>query len=671
MAKKPTYEELKQRLNELEQGPPNHNRAKNNLKESEARYRVFLENVSAPIVYFDNDCKIVFANKNSARHFGLAKGEMVGKSLFDLLLPEDQAESFLKRLNKVIEEKVTADFEDLVELPCGKRWFLSNVQAVKDSLDNVIGVLSISIDITDRVLAENALRQSREQYRDLVETFEDWIWQVDANGVYTYLSPRVRDIVGYEPEQLLGTKIFDLMSPDEAERVAGIFMELVAAPKPFVSLEITNLHKAGHPVMLETSGKPFFDADGKLLGFRGVGRDVTKRKKEEQENARLQFRLQQTQKMEAIETLAGGVAHDLNNVLTGIVSYPDLLLMQLPEDSPLRKPILTIKNAGKKAATIVQDLLALARRGVAAYEVVNLNALISEYLKSHEYEKLKSFHPGVEVECNLETDLLNIPGSPAHLSKTIMSLVSNAAEAMPDGGKLSISTENRYVGRPIKAYDHVEEGDYVILTVSDTGAGMSSEDMRRIFEPFFTKKVMGRSGTGLGMTVIWGTVKDHKGHIDIQSAEGEGTTFKLYFPITNQKPAKDEVKLPVVDCMGRGEPILVVDDAEDQRQIAYTILSELGYSVTTASSGEEAAEYLQNNSVALLLLDMIMDHGMDGLETYKEILKIHPNQKAIIISGLSETDRVKEAQKLGVRQFVEKPYTLDNLCIAVKNELNR
>ncbi len=304
-------------------------------------------------------------------------------------------------------------------------------------------------------------------------------------------------------------------------------------------------------------------------------------------------------------------------------------------------------------------------------EVVNLNALISEYLKSHEYEKLKSFHPGVEVECNLETDLLNIPGSPAHLSKTIMSLVSNAAEAMPDGGKLSISTENRYVGRPIKAYDHVEEGDYVILTVSDTGAGMSSEDMRRIFEPFFTKKVMGRSGTGLGMAVIWGTVKDHKGHIDIQSAEGEGTTFKLYFPITNQKPAKDEVKLPVVDCMGRGEPILVVDDAEDQRQIAYTILSELGYSVTTASSGEEAAEYLQNNSVALLLLDMIMDHGMDGLETYKEILKIHPNQKAIIISGLSETDRVKEAQKLGVRQFVEKPYTLDNLCIAVKNELNR
>ncbi len=641
-----------------------HNRTKDDLKESEARYRVLFENLNAPIVYFDNRCKIVFANKNSARHFGLDKEKIVGKSLFDLL-PEAQAESFLKRLNKVIEEKVTADFEDLVELPGGKRWFLSNIQPVKDALNNVIGVLLICTDITDRVLAENALRQSRDQYRDLVETFEDWIWEVDANGVYTYLSPRVQDIVGYEPEELLGTKIFDLMSPDEAERTARLLMEFAAAQKPFVSLETTNLHKAGHPVMLETSGRPLFDADGKLLGFRGVGRDVTKRKKEEQENLGLQFKLQHAQKMEAIGTFAGGVAHDLNNVLTGIVSYPDLILMQLPKNSPLRKPILTIKNAGKKAAAIVQDMLALAGRGVATYEVVNLNSIVSEYLKSPVYKKLKSFHPGVEVECNLETDLLNIFGSPAHLSKTIMNLVSNAAEAMPEGGKLFISTENRYVDKPINGYDRVDEGDYVVFTVSDTGAGMSSKDMELIFEPFFTKKVMGKGGTGLGMTVVWRTVKEHKGHIDIQSAEGEGTTFKIYFPV------KKKVKFPIADYMGKGESILVVDDAEEQRQTAFTILSELGYSVTTASSGEEAVEYLQNNSVSLLLLNMVIDHNMDGLETYRKILEIHPNQKAIIVSGFSETERVKEAQRLGAGQIVKKPYTLKKIGIAVKNELNR
>jgi len=348
---------------------------------------------------------------------------------------------------------------------------------IGDDEGNIVEALVMISDITEHKRAEEKLRESEEKYRDLVDTFNDWIWEVDDSGVYSCISPRVKDIIGYEPEELIGTKIFDLMSPDEIKRVTDIFTELVADPKPFKSFETANLHKNGHPVILETSGKPFFDADGKLLGFRGVGRDITKHKQEERENTRLQIKLQQAKKMEAIGTLAGGVAHDLNNVLTGIVGYPDLLLRQLPENSPLRKPILTIKDTGKKAAAIVQDLLTLARRGVDTYEVVNMNAIISEYLQSPEYEKLKSFHPGVEVETKLETDLLNISGSPVHLSKTIMNLISNAAEAMPDGGKLSISTENRYVDKPIIGYDHLEEGNYVVLTVSDTGSGMSSEDM--------------------------------------------------------------------------------------------------------------------------------------------------------------------------------------------------
>jgi signal transduction histidine kinase/HAMP domain-containing protein len=399
--------------------------------------------------------------------------------------------------------------------------------------------------------------------------------------------------------------------------------------------------------------------------------DVTEHKKAEVEKKKLEARLQRVEKMEAIGNLAGWVAHDLTSILSGIISYPEVLAMDLPENSPFREPILAIQKSGQRAAVIVQDLLALARRGISATEVVNLNDIIFEYLKSPEHKKLKSYYPGVAVETNLKPDLTNILGSPAHLSKTLMNLVSNAAEAMPEGGKISISTENHYINKPIRGYDHVEEGDYVTLRVSDNGTGISSEDIDRIFEPFYTKKKMGRSGTGLGLAVVWGVVKDHKGYIDLQSIEGEGATFTLYFPVTRQEPAKEEAAISIEDYIGQGESILVVDDVEDQRELAITILNRLGYSVTTVSSGEEAVDYMKNNSSDLLILDMIMDPGIDGLETYRQILELHPGQRAIIVSGFTETERVKEAQSLGAGQYIKKPYTLEEIAVAVKVELSR
>jgi len=380
-------------------------------------------------------------------------------------------------------------------------------------------------------------------------------------------------------------------------------------------------------------------------------------------------RLRRAQKMEAIGTLAGGVAHDLNNILTGIVSYPDLILMQIPDDSPLRKPVATIKNTGKKAAAIVQDLLTMARRGVAVTEVLNLNDIIAEYLRSPEFEKLQLYHSGVEVALHPAEDLLNILGSPIHLSKTVMNLVSNAAEAMPQGGKLTITTENRYVDASFNGYDKISEGDYVRLMVTDTGIGISPEDRERIFEPFYTKKVMGRSGTGLGMAVVWGTVKDHNGYIDLKSTEGKGTAFQIYFPATRDETANTQAGLSYEDYSGEGESILVVDDAKEQREIAKLILTELGYTVSTVSGGEDAVVFMRGTAVDLVILDMIMDPGMDGLDTYREILKLHPDQRAIIASGFSETNRVRQAQKLGAGQYVKKPYTIEKLGTAVKNEL--
>jgi len=304
----------------------------------------------------------------------------------------------------------------------------------------------------------------------------------------------------------------------------------------------------------------------------GLTIGTAKQKQAAEERAELTSRLRRAEKMEALGTLAGGVAHDLNNILSGIVSYPELLLLQLPEDSKLRKPVNTILTSGKRAAAIVQDLLTMARRGVATMDVVNLNRIVEDYLNSPEYAELVSHHPHVRIESRLEPGLLNISGSPVHLSKTLMNLVSNGLEAIPETGRVSISTENCYIDRPIKGYDVVNEGDYVALNVKDTGVGMSSEESNRIFEPFYTRKKMGRSGTGLGMAVVWGTVKDHQGYIDFESHENRGSRFTLYFPVTRKQ--SDAIGPIAMDSyLGNGESILVVDDVEEQREIASAILA--------------------------------------------------------------------------------------------------
>jgi signal transduction histidine kinase/ActR/RegA family two-component response regulator len=399
--------------------------------------------------------------------------------------------------------------------------------------------------------------------------------------------------------------------------------------------------------------------------------EITERKRTEKERRYLEDQLRKSQKMEAIGTLAGGVAHDLNNILSGLVSYPELLLMDLPNDSPLRNPLLTIQQSGQKAAAIVQDLLTLARRGVSVTEVMNLNQLIEQYLNSPENQKILAYHPNISVSTRLQQDLFNIMGSPVHLSKTIMNLVSNAAEAMPDGGEILVATSNRYIENSIKCFEAVEEGDYVTLTVSDTGIGISSQDIERIFEPFYTKKTMGRSGTGLGMAVVWGTVKDHNGYIDVKSALGQGTTITLYFPVTRKAMPDEKPKISPDRYKGNGESILVVDDIKEQREIAAGMLKKLGYNVISVPSGEEAIRYLKENEADLLLLDMIMNPGMNGLETYKKILHYHPEQKAVIASGFSESDLVKEARNMGIGTYIKKPYSFEKIGMAVRDVLAR
>jgi len=519
----------------------------------------------------------------------------------------------------------------------------------------------VARNIAKRKYAEKILKESEKKFRSVFDLSPQAIALTDLEtGKLVDVNTMFCTLTQYSQEEIMGKSPTEIGFYSEDDR--STFLRTLQTSGELQGLKMNFKAKDGSTLQGLMFSKIIQTAGQKLI--LTIFLDIT-------EQQRLEDQLQRAKKMEAIGTLAGGVAHDLNNILSGIVSYPDLILMDLSEESPLRKPILTIKKSGERAAAIVQDLLTLARRGVVTIEVANLNHIISSYLKSPECEKLNESYPAVTIESDLERNLLNILGSPFHLLKTVMNLVSNAAEASPDGGTVFISTKSQYLEKPIHGYDEVQEGDYVVLTVSDSGVGMSPEDMERIFDPFYTKKVMGRSGTGLGMAVVWGTVKDHNGYIDVQSEQGKGTTFTIYFPATRRDIAGKEETLRTTEYTGKGESILVVDDAEEQRDIASGMLQKLGYSVTSVSSGEEAVDYLKDNSVDLLLLDMIMDPGMDGLESYKRILEVHPGQKAVIASGFSETQRVKEAQRLGAGQYIKKPYTLKKIGLAVKEELQK
>ncbi len=498
---------------------------------------------------------------------------------------------------------------------------------------------------------------------------------MDLDFRFTYVSPVVVQQQGWTPEEYKAHALQDILTPESVEKILNVFRQRTAAPQDPVllhtpaTLELQIKRKDGTRLWTEVTASFLLGHDNTPIGVLGVTRDITERRRAQQEKEALLERLSRSRKMEAIGTLAGGVAHDLNNVLSGVVSYPDLLLLDLPKESPLRRPIEVMQESGKKAAAIVQDLLTLARRGVAVSEVVNLNDLISEYLSSPEMERLKSFHPLLEVETGLDPALLNVIGSPVHLSKTIMNLISNAAEAMPAGGCIRLATENCCLEKALRGYHEIPPGEYARLRVADSGIGIAREDLHRIFEPFYTKKKMGRSGTGLGMAVVWGTVQDHEGHIDLRSTEGQGTTVDLYFPVTRQEPARRDGSDGIEALRGNGERVLVVDDIPEQREIAARIISQLGYAVTSAASGEEALDFLKNHRADLVVLDMIMDPGIDGLETYQRVVRHHPRQKAIITSGFAETARVHQAQKLRAGAYVKKPFTIETLGTAIRSEL--
>jgi len=525
-------------------------------------------------------------------------------------------------------------------------------------------------EISVRHKAEEALMASEKRYRDIFESAIEGIVQTTFSGKVIACNQRLATMYGFDsPQEMIEAvaNVEEQLYVDVPQRLR--FIESLLRDGSFTNFEAEIYKKNRDTVWISMNARVVYDDSNEPMYIEGFVIDISERKAAEAKNRELQERLIRSQKMEALGLLAGGVAHDLNNVLAGIVGYPQLLLAQLSEESPMKKKLIAIQNSGIKAADIVQDLLTLARRGVSTSEVINLNEIIQGEMASLGRMAKNRSRGAVAIETTLNPELLCIKGSSTHLKKTLMNLCSNALDAVAADGHIAISTENRYVDSPISGYAEISEGDYVLLTVTDDGSGIDAEDLKNIFEPFYTTKQMGRSGTGLGMSVIWGTVQDHGGYINIESKLGQGTTIQLYFPATREECSSQNEKTDPEEFSGEGESILVVDDVAEQRELAKTLLSALNYDVHVASSGEEAVEYLKQHTVDLLILDMIMTPGIDGLDTYRQILKLHPGQKAIIASGFSETGRVEEALNLGDGEYIKKPYTLAKIGITVQRVL--
>ncbi|MDP1992491.1 MAG: response regulator [Syntrophales bacterium] len=538
--------------------------------------------------------------------------------------------------------------------------------------DQIAGAIANAQLFINLKKTENSLRESEGRFRALFEQVAVGVSETDIfTGRYITVNRRLCEMVGRTEEEMLATTFTAITHPEDRRLHKEKAALLLAEKIGYYSLEKRYIRKDSGIVWADVTVSPLWKP-GETPGRNiAVALDITERKRLEEERLKLEERLRRAEKMEALGQLAGGVAHDLNNVLGVLVGYSDLLMERIPIGSPLRRYVSNIQQSGERGAAIIQDLLTLARRGVAVSEIIDLNRVVCDYFETPEFENLKAYHPLVVFQTTIDKDLLNIRGSPVHLNKTLMNLVSNATEAISGRGEVAIRTENRYLDRPILSYDNMQEGDNVILTVSDTGRGIAAVDLGKIFEPFYTKKVMGRSGTGLGLAVVWGTVKDHNGCIDVRSEEGKGSTFTLYFPVTREALSIAQEAVSPEIYRGKGESILVVDDVKEQRELATSMLTRLGYQVTSVSGGEEAVDYVRTNKVDLIVLDMIMDPGIDGMETYQRILETHPRQKAVIVSGFSETDRVRKAQALGAGAYIRKPYVREKIGLAIRQELDR
>ena len=553
----------------------------------------------------------------------------------------------------------------------GRRWLVIFVIFILVLFGYVSTLLRAHISARDERLLLRSEQKYRQSERFLSRFIKDAhipIAMLNVDGTVEFINTKAQELYGYSLEDLpTMDRWFERAYPDKNEcqdlRVIWYdkVREAVVHGVPISAHERTVTCKDGSRKEVAFA---FTMVEDRIIMTLV---DVTKRNELLRTELELRQQKSKKSKMEAIGLMAGGVAHDLNNILSGIVSYPELLLLQLPDDSPLRHTVEEIFHSGQRAAAVVADLLTVARGAATSRQVADLGALVTQFLDSPEYKKIMASHEHVTLQCQLVTQELLISCSTVHVKKCLMNLVLNGAEAMHDKGVITLSSRTQSVDVTLAAKLYVMPGDYVVLQVHDNGHGIAPKDLERIFEPFFTKKEMGRSGSGLGLAVVWNTMLDHNGAVQVTSDEN-GTCFTLFFPATSEEIIS-EISSSVTDLQGHGEFVLVVDDELQQRDIASQMLRTLGYEVESVSSGEDAVVFVKERAVDLLLLDMLMGSGINGRQTFEQIRVDQPQQKAVIASGFAQNKDVKMVLQHGASGFIKKPYTLEELGRAVQEGL--
>lgn len=555
------------------------------------------------------------------------------------------------------------------------------VEALKNGASNYV-VKSVEIlgdmpHITERVLrdwqirteherTEKSLRESERQLRRITENMLDIICESDARGICQYISPSCEAVLGYKPEEIIGKDLFDFVYIDD-ELIARRAARQLNRERQSSRNEYRYRHRNGHYIWLEVIGRPLLDTNGKIESVIFTGRDISERKKTEEKLRKAEEDLRHAQKMEAIGRLAGGVAHDFNNLLTVISVCGEFLFDSFDDDNPLKDTAREVLTSAERAANLTRQLLLFSRQQVQKPRILDLNEVVNDMEKFLR----RLIHENIEFILDLQPDLAFIKCDAGQLEQVIMNLAVNASDAMPTGGRLLIETHNVEVDEVMVAQmTDLKVGSYVMLAVSDTGVGISKEILPQIFEPYFTTKEVGK-GTGLGLAMVYGIVKQSGGHIQVYSELGKGTTFRIYLPIASENTAIEKSGHQVKKARTGSETILVVEDDLTLLQITCRILQEQGYCVLYAQHPEDAIKLVQSyqDTIHLLLTDIVMP-SMSGQELAEQLLQLKPELKVMYVSGY--TDNLLLLQRIvdsSVEKFLQKPFSINQLLSKISEIL--
>ncbi|MDY6851106.1 MAG: PAS domain S-box protein [Thermodesulfobacteriota bacterium] len=630
-------------------------RAEDALRESEERYRGVFENTGTAMVILEDDMTISTANAEFEKLSGYLKEEIEDRIKWPKFIVKKDLERMEKYhfLRRQEDPGIPAEYEfQLIDRQGSVKDIFIKTGMIPGTKKNVASLL----DITERKRAEEALRESEEKYRLLVETANDAIF-IAQDEMIKFPNPKVLEMVGYTEEELAGILFVNLIHPEDRGMVLKRHKARLMGKEFPPTYDFRIRSKSGEESWGQLStALTTWEGRPATINFL---RDITNQK-------RLEAQLQQAQKMEAVGTLAGGIAHDFNNLLQAIQGYAQVILLETQKGTHTYAYLKNIESATIKAGELTHNLLTFSRKVESKVSPLNIN----DEVKQIKTLLRRTIPRMIEIEFHLADDLWTVNADSAQLEQILLNLSVNAMDAMPDGGRLVIETENLTLDQEFcQTHLGAKTGDFALLTVSDTGHGMDKETVEHIFEPFYTTKGIGR-GTGLGLAMVYGTIKSHQGYITCYSEVGQGTTFKIYLPAIDQEPKEFQAEKTKV-IQGGHETILVVDDEKWVREVAVEILEQYGYQVESAPDGERALEIYseRKDKIDLVLLDLGMP-GMGGKKCLEKLVKFDPGVKVVIASGYSADGQIKETHKLGAMGFVGKPYRLEDMLKKVREVLD-